>query len=107
MRDSSFWNTAFTRVLSVYAIVIFVILWVGFIVALVVNPEWLNMLWDWVRALPLVAEIIVWAAFLPIVVGLWIWTSAGPVLLRLLGAAGIVGWTIVAVYNFIKVLRDW
>ena len=107
MRDSSFWSVLFTRVLSVYAIVIFVILWVGFIVALVVNPEWLNMLWDWVRALPLVAEIIVWAAFLPIVVGLWIWTSAGPVLLRLLGAAGIVGWTIVAVYNFIKVLRDW
>ena len=105
MRDSSFWSVAFTRLLNVYAIVIFVILWVGFIVALLVNPEWLDMLWDWVRALPLVAEIIVWAAFLPIVVGLWIWTSAGPILLRLLGAAGIVGWTIVAIYNFIKVLR--
>ena len=107
MSDRSFWNVAFTRVLNIYSIVIFVILWVGLAVALVVNPEWLDLLWNWVRGLPLVVETIVWVAFLPIVVGLWIWTSSGPVLLRLLGAAGIVGWTVVAVINFIRVVREW
>ncbi len=106
MRDSSSWSVAVTRVLNVYAIVIFVVLWVGFVIALVVNPEWLDSLWNWVRSLPLVAEIIVWLVFLPIVVGLWIWTSSWPVLVQLLGAAGIVGWTIVAVYNFVRLVRD-
>jgi hypothetical protein len=105
MRDSSFWSVLATRVLTIYAIMIFVILWVGFIVALVVNPEWLNSLWDWVRSLPIVPEIIVWVAFLPIVVGLWIWTSSWPVLVQLLAGAGIVGWTLVAVSSFLRMLR--
>jgi len=93
--------------MNIYAIVIFAILWVGFAVALVVNPEWLDLLWNWVRGLPLVAEIVVWVVLLPITVGLWIWTSSGPVLLRLLGAAGIAGWTVVAVVNFCRMVREW
>ncbi len=105
MKDSSFWSVAFTRILNIYAIAIFLILWVGFIVALVVNPEWLDSLWNWVRSLPIVAEIIVWPVFLPIVVGLWIWTSSWPLLVQLLGAAGIVGWTFVAVVNFVRMVR--
>jgi hypothetical protein len=107
MSDSSFWSVAATRVLSIYAIAIFAILWVGFAIALVVNPEWLDLLWNWVRGLPLLVEIIVWVAFLPIVVGLWIWQSSWPMLVRLLAAAGIVGWTMVAVVNFRRVVREW
>ena len=107
MSDSSFWRVAFTRVLNIYSIVIFLILWIGFAVALAVNPEWLDLLWNWVRGLPLLVEIVVWVLFLPIVIGLWIWTSSGPVLLRLLGAAGIVGWTVVAVVNFVRVVKEW
>ena len=105
MRDSSFWSVLATRVLTTYAIVIFAVLWVGFAVALVVNPEWLDSLWNWVRALPIVAEIIVWLVFLPIVVGLWIWTSSWPVLVQLLAGAGIVGWTLVAVSSFLRMVR--
>jgi len=66
MRDSSFWSVTVPRVLSTYAIVIFAILWVGFAIAVVVNREWLDLLWNWVRALPSVAEIIAWVFFLPI-----------------------------------------
>ena len=107
MKDSSSWSDAATRVLSIYAIVIFAILWVGFAVALVVNPEWLDLLWDWVRGLPLVVEIIVWVLLLPIMGGLWIWHSSWPVLVRVLGFAGIVGWTVVAVVNFVRMVREW
>ena len=107
MSDSSFWNVASTRIMNIYSIVIFLILWIGFAVALAVNPEWLDLLWNWVRGLPLLVEIIVWILLLPIMVGLWIWTSSGPVLLRLLGAAGIVGWTVVAVVNFLRMVREW
>ena len=66
MRGSSFWSVTVPRVLSTYAILIFVMLWVGFVVALIVNREWLDLLWNWVRVLPSVVEIIVWVLFLPI-----------------------------------------
>jgi hypothetical protein len=105
MRDSSFWSGTFSRALSIYAILIFAVLWIGFAIALVFNLEWLDLLWDWVQALPPVAEIIVWVLFLPITVGLWIWESSWPVLLRLLGFAGIVVWTLLAVSSFFRVVR--
>ena len=105
MRDSSFWSVTVPRVLSTYAIVIFAILWVGFAIALVVNREWLDLLWNWVRALPSVAEIIVWVLFLPITVGLWIWESSWLVFVRLLAFAGIVGWTALAVSSFLRAFR--
>jgi len=105
MRDSSFWRVAVPRVLSTYAIVIFAMLWVGFAIALVVNREWLDLLWNWVRALPPVAEIIVWVLFLPIMTGLWIWESSWPALVRLLAFAGIVVWTLLAVFSFMRAVR--
>ena len=105
MRDSSFWNVTVPRVLGTYAIAIFAILWIGFAIVLVVNREWLDVLWDWVRALPFVAEIIVWVLFLPIMVGLWIWESSWPTLLRLLAFAGIVVWTLLAVSSFVRAVR--
>jgi len=105
MRDSSFWSVTVPRVLSTYAIVIFAILWVGFAIALVVNREWLDLLWNWVRVLPSVAEIIVWVFFLPIMVDLWIWESSWADLGRLLAFAGIVVWTLLAVSSFLRAVR--
>ena len=105
MKDTSFWNRTFPRVLSSYAIVIFAVLWIGFAIALVVNQEWLDLLWDWVRALPLVMQIIVWVLFLPIMVGLWIWGSSWTAFVRLLAFAGIVVWTLSAVSSFIRAMR--
>jgi hypothetical protein len=105
MRASSFWNVTVPRVLSTYANVIFAMLWVGFAIALVVNREWLDLLWNRVRALPFVAETIVWVLFLPIMVGLWIWESSWPDLVRLLAFAGIVVWTLLAVSSFLRAMR--
>ena len=105
MRDSSFWSVTVPRVLSTYAIVIFAMLWVGFAIAQVVNREWLDLLWNWVRALPSVVEIIVWVLFLPIMAGLWIWESSWPALVRLLAFAGIVVWTLLAVSSFLRAVR--
>ena len=105
MRDSSFWSDVVTRALNIYAIAILAMLWVGFIIALVVNREWLDLLWNWVQALPLVARIIVWVLFLPGMMGLWVWESSWPALVRLLAFGGIVGWTLLAVYNFIRAMR--
>ena len=100
MKDSSFWDVTVPRVLSTYAIMIFAMLWFGFALALILNREWLDLLWNWVQALPTVVEVIVWVVFLPITVGLWIWESSWSVFVRLLGFAGIVGWTLLAVSSF-------
>ena len=105
MKDSAFWNVTVPRVLSTYAIVIVAMLWVGFAIALVVNREWLDLLWNGMRSLPSVAEIVVWLLFLPIMVGLWIWESSWPTFVRLLAFAGIVVWTLVAVSSFVRAVR--
>ncbi len=105
MSNSSFWNRTFPRVLNTYAIAIFAMLWIGFAVALFVNQEWLNLLWNWVRALPFVSEIIIWVLFLSIMVGLWIWESSFPVFVQLLAFAGIVLWTLLAVSSFLRIVR--
>jgi hypothetical protein len=87
-------------VLSIYAVAIFAAMWAGFAIALVVNREWLDSLWNWVRALPPAAETVVWVFFLPIMTGLWVWESPWPALVRLLAFAGIAGWTLLALSSF-------
>ena len=105
MRDSSFWDVIVPRTMTIYANVIFVVLWVGFVIAMIVNREWLSVLWNWAQALPLVPKVIVWMIFLPIMVGLWIWESSWPTLGRLVGFTGVVAWTLVAVFNLFRVFR--
>jgi hypothetical protein len=85
--------------------VIFAILWIRFAISLAVNREWLDLLWNWVRALPYVTEIVVWVLFLPLMVGLWIWESSWPALVNLLAVAGIVVWTLLAVYSLLREVR--
>jgi len=105
MSDSSFWSITVPRVLSSYAVLTFVILWVGFAIALIVNPEWLDLLWNWVQALPSVLKIFAWVFITPIMAALWIWESSWSTIVRLLAFAGIVGWTTLAVSSFLKAVR--
>jgi hypothetical protein len=102
MNGSAFWDVTGPRILSTYALIVFVMLWIGFATALIENQNWLDLVWSWVRALPILLEIIVWVVFLPIMVGLWIWESSWPVLVRLAAAGGIIFWTALAVYSFLK-----
>ena len=105
MRDSSFWAVTVPRAMSIYANVVFMVLWVGFVIALVVNREWLDMLWNWAQELPAVPKIIVRVTILPIMVGLWIWESSWPALVRLVGFTGIVAWTLLAVSSLYRAFR--
>lgn len=92
--------------MTIYANMIFVVLWVGLAAALIVNQEWLDTLWSWVQALPPVPRFIVWILILPIMAGLWIWQSSWPTLVRVLGIASIAGWNLLAVSSFYKNFRQ-
>jgi hypothetical protein len=105
MRDAGFWNDVVSKGMSLYAGLIFAVLWVGFVVALLVNREWPGQIWSWVQSLPPVPRVIVWVLLLPIMVGLWIWESPWPTLGRLAGLAGIVAWTLLAVSSLYKAFR--
>ena len=105
MKGTTFWDVTVPRVMSTYANAVFLVLWVGFIIALIVNQAWLDMVWNWAQALPLVPRIIVWVLFLPILVGLWIWESSWSGLARGIGFAAIVGWTMLAASSLVKAFR--
>ena len=105
MKDSTFWEVTVPRAMTLYANAIFVILWAGFVIAFVVNREWLDALWNWIQVLPPVPKIIVWVLFLPIMVGLWIWESSWSTFGHLAGFTGMVGWTLLAVHSLYKNFR--
>ena len=105
MRSATFWNVTVPRILTIYSLVVFAILWIGLAFTMIVNPVLLDQMWNWARALPLWQEIIVWVLFLPIMVGLWIWESSWSVLGRLVGFAAIVGWTALAVSSLYRAFR--
>jgi hypothetical protein len=91
--------------MNLYASTIFALLWIGFIVALIVNQDWLNMAWVWTQSLPLVLRILAWVILTPVMVLLWSWQSSWPLWGRLAVFAGLIGWTLIAVFNFIKTFR--
>ncbi|MCJ7695802.1 MAG: hypothetical protein MUO40_10300 [Anaerolineaceae bacterium] len=105
MRKSTFWNVTLPKVMTVYANLVFLALWVGFIIAIVSNRDWLDLLWIWVQALPLLPKIIIWILILPIMVGLSIWKSSWSTLASFFSYAGIVVWTLTAVRSLFKVFR--
>lgn len=105
MNDSSNWEMIFTKALNIYATTIFTVLWIGFLLAILINQEWLNLLWSWVQSFPLVMTVIAWVFFTPVMLVLRIWHSAWPIFGQVLGYAGIAGWTAIAIINFIKTFR--
>jgi len=90
------WSVWLEWTLNLYANVTFLVLWVGFAIALIVDQEWLDRLWLWLQDLPKVLEVIVWVVFLPITVTLWIWQSPWSTLGRVAGFTGMIAWTLVA-----------
>jgi hypothetical protein len=97
MREASFWNDIVSKSMTIYANLIFLVLWVGIVVALAMNRQWIDDIWIWAQGLPTVPKIIVWVLFLPIMVSLWIWESSWSTFGRVLAFGGIVVWTFLAV----------
>ena len=102
MDGSTFWNRTVPRLLSSYAVLSFVILWIGFAAALIVDPGWLEEIWNWVQATPSVVRILAWIFLTPLMTALWVWDSSWSTILQVLGFVGIAGWTALAASSFRK-----
>jgi hypothetical protein len=76
------------------AFVIFGVMWIGFGAALVMSQGSLHDAWQWVRALPLVIQGLVWLLFLPVVVALWIYETTWHILIRLVVIGGLAFWSL-------------
>jgi hypothetical protein len=93
------------RALAIAVLAMFVVVWVGFALALSGNSSILDSSWEWLRSLPGPIQVVVWILFLPIAVGLWIWESTWPPLVALLLVAGMIAWTFVAIAGAIRAFR--
>jgi len=60
-------------IINIGALVILTLLWLGFAAALIFNQAILDTVWQTLRGLPLVVQVLVWLLVLPVTAGLWIW----------------------------------
>jgi hypothetical protein len=84
-------------IINIGAFVILTLLWLGFAAALIFNQTMLDTVWQALRALPLIVQVLVWLLVLPVTAGLWIWETSWPLWLRLVLVIGL-GW--VTIYTF-------
>ena len=84
--------------INILAFAILTLLWLGFLAALIFNPELLHTAWRSFRRLPLVAQIVVTLFTLPVTLGRWIWHVSWPAWLRLVLVAGLAWFTMVTFF---------
>jgi hypothetical protein len=93
------------RLFAIGAFAMFVVLWIGFAIALRGDHGFLDASWQWLRALPMPVQVVVWVVILPIAVGLWAWESTWPPIVGILLAGGMVAWTLVAIAGVVRAFR--
>ena len=84
-------------IISIFAFTALTLLWLGFAAALIFNQPILDSIWQGLRGLPLLIQVVVWLLVLPVALGLWIWESAWPLWIRLILVIGL-GWA--TIYAF-------
>ena len=93
-------------VLGTYAVLVFVILWIGLVIGIANGGRPFVDAWEGLTGLEAVAQIVLWILFLPITVGLWAWNAALPSLLAWAVVLGLIAWTLVAIAGLIRAARS-
>jgi hypothetical protein len=75
--------------------VVFAAMWLAFGIGLVWGQGSLDTAWQTIRAMPLVAQLVLWVLFLPVMAGLWVWETTWPLVLRLVVVVGLAGWNLI------------
>jgi Na+-transporting NADH:ubiquinone oxidoreductase subunit NqrD len=73
---------------------VFAAIWVLFGAGLVLSQGSIDQVWETIRGLPLILQLVAWLLFLPVMVGLWIWETTWPLVVRLVLVVSIAGWNL-------------
>lgn len=73
----------------------FVVLWLAFLGAMVLDSGRLDDLWRTITGLAVVGQALAWLLFLPLMVGLWVWATDWPLIARIVLVVAIAGWNLV------------
>lgn len=87
---------------SVYASLVFVLLWTFVAAAALTDGTLLADTWAWLTGLGTIAAILVWLAILPVAVFVWAWQTQLEPLWMTLVMFGLVVWTAVAFSGFLR-----
>lgn len=60
---------------------------------LIADPSRLEAVWTWVRALPLVVQLVLWLLCLPWMAVLWVWNAPWALAVRLVLVVGLLVFT--------------
>ncbi len=90
---------------AIGAFAMFVIVWVGYAIALRGDRGFIDQGWEWLRGLPARIQATTWLFFLSIAVGMWIFESERPLTPGALLGVGMFAWTLVAVAGLVRVPR--
>ena len=99
------WSRRLELILSVYAVAVLTIAWIGVVLALILDPDLPESAWTWLTDAAVPVQVLLWVLLLPITLGLWIWTSDFPTVVLLAYGLGLAMWTLTAVRSLWKAVR--
>lgn len=73
---------------------LFALIWIAFGAGLLWGQGGVDQVWETIRGLPLVVQLIVWLLLLPVMIGLWVWETSWPLIMRVVLVVGIAGWNL-------------
>jgi hypothetical protein len=79
---------------NIFVFVLFTLLWLAFIAALLFKQGMLKDVWQSIRSLPLLVQLLLWLLFLPVMLGLWIRQTSWPLWFRLVLVASLAWWNV-------------
>ena len=75
-------------------LLLFAAMWAALGIAIVRAPDRVDAAWRWLRALPLLVQLLAWVLLLPILAGIAVWQLGWPRLARMAVVAGIAAWNL-------------
>ena len=72
---------------------LFTAIWVALAIVLIVSPDAVEELWNWIGEQSTALQIGIWVAFLPVMVAIAVWETSWPLWIRLAVLALCVFWT--------------
>ena len=91
-------------IFSIYAVVVFIVLWIYVAAAVFTDGELIADTWAWLDGLDVIPAVIVWMAILPVAIFTWAWQADLSPIAMALVVLILIGWTAVAFWSPLRAL---